>query len=68
MTTTPSILVAAPEHVVARLSKAAYSQLSRQALSPLPIVPADQIQAGFRCGVEFVLMKLREGFVIEDLT
>jgi hypothetical protein len=31
-------------------------------------MPGDPIQAGFRCGVEFVLTKLREGFVIEELS
>lgn len=48
-----------------RLSQVAYAALEKACLGTLPKVPATGELAMFATGVEFVLRKLRDGFVIE---
>ena len=48
-----------------RLSPAAYSQLEKATILKLPSVPANDGQAQFAAGVEFVLRALRAGYVVE---
>lgn len=49
-----------------RLNKEQYDQLVRQLPKPIPSENTTDIQAGYLLGIQFVLDKLREGYVIED--
>lgn len=49
---------------VIRLAPEVYKTLAGQL--PKPSCPKDPIEAGFQCGIQYVLEKLRAGFVVEE--
>lgn len=50
--------------VTARLTKVAYDALEKQVRGVLPVIPKTDGEAHAIAGVELVLRKLREGYVI----
>lgn len=47
------------------LNKDIYKKLEDQLPAPAPTGTTTEIQAGYMLGVQYVLKKLREGFVIQ---
>jgi hypothetical protein len=48
-----------------RLSQPAYAALAKITQGLMPVIPKTEGEAFFAGGVEFVLRKLREGYVVE---
>lgn len=55
-----------PTKTLYRLDPEQYKRLSAQLPQPIPGEGTTDIQAGFLLGIQHVLTKLREGYVIED--
>lgn len=53
-------------HITHRLSETAYAALEKTVPSPVVDDKTTELQAGFRLGIQFILQKLREGYVVPD--
>lgn len=49
--------------LVHRLTKGVYDALEKEARKGIPLIPKDQIEAGYSLGVERILRLVREGFL-----
>lgn len=49
--------------LVHRFTKGVYDALEKEARKGCPLIPKDQIEAGYALGVERVLRLVREGFL-----
>lgn len=54
------------ERVIARLNAQVYKKLEESLPAPTPGAATTDIQAGFLLGVQHVLKKLRDGYVISS--